>query len=79
LINKIVDNNEKIITAANTQVRSSGIFILILGVVFCLFGFLPLLVYGNSGALSMGILGLFFCAYGLVRLVKKSQYYPSSK
>jgi hypothetical protein len=55
------------------------VFILLLGVVFCLFGFLPLLISGNTGTLFMGVLGLFFAAYGLIRLVKKSQYYPTAR
>ena len=79
LINQIIDNNQKVISAANVQVRSSGLFILLLGGVFCLFGFLPLLISGNTGTLFMGILGLFFAAYGGIRLMKKSQYYPTAK
>jgi hypothetical protein len=79
LINRIIDNNQKVISAANVQVRSSGLFILLLGAVFCLFGFLPLLISGNTGTLFLGIIGLFFAAYGVIRLVKKSQYYPTAK
>lgn len=79
LINQIIDNNQKIIMAANVQVRSSGLFILLIGVAFCLFGFLPLLVSGDTGTLFMGILGLFFAAYGVFRLLKKSQYYPTAR
>lgn len=48
-------------------------------VAFCLFGFLPLLVSGDTGTLFMGILGLFFVAYGVFRLLKKSQYYPTAR
>lgn len=79
LINQIIDNNQKVISAANVQVRSSGLFILLLGAVFCLFGFLPLLISGNTGTLFLGIIGLFFAAYGAIRLMKKSQYYPTTK
>ncbi|MBM4149287.1 MAG: hypothetical protein FJ224_09605 [Lentisphaerae bacterium] len=79
LINQIIDNNQKVISAANVQVRSSGLFILLLGAVFCLFGFLPLFMSGNTGTLFLGIIGLFFAAYGVIRLLKKSQYYPTAK
>lgn len=79
LINQIIDNNQKVISAANVQVRSSGLFILLLGLAFALFGFLPLLISGNTGTLFMGVLGLFFAAYGVIRLLKKSQYYPTVK
>lgn len=79
LINQIIDNNQKVISAANIQVRSSGIFILLLGFVFCLFGFLPLLISGRKETLFLGILGLFFAGYGAIRLMKKSQYYPTAK
>ncbi len=78
-INQIIDNNQKVISAANVQVRSSGMFIFLLGIAFCLFGFLPLLISGNTGTLFMGILGLIFAAYGAFRLLRKSQYYPTTK
>ena len=79
LIDQIIDNNQKIISAANKQIRSSGLFILLLGVGFCLFGFLPLLISGDTRTIFMGVLGLFFAAYGGIRLMKKSQYYPTTK
>jgi len=79
LINQIIDSNQKVISAANVQVRSSGLFILLLGLIFCVFGFLPLLMSGSTATLFMGILGLFFAAYGAIRLFKKSQYYPTAK
>jgi len=79
LINQIIDNNQKVISAANVQVRSSGLFILLLGLMFCLFGFLPLLISGNTGTLFLGIIGLFFATYGIIRMTKKSQYYPTTK
>ena len=78
LINQIIDNNRKVISAANVQVRSAGMFALLLGVVFCLFGFLPLLISGNSSMLFLGIPGLVFAAFGVIRLTKKFQY-PTAK
>jgi len=79
LINRIIDNNQKVISTANAQIRSSGLFILVLGVLFCLFGFLPLLVSGNTATLFLGFIGLFFAGYGVIRLMKKSQYCPTAK
>jgi hypothetical protein len=80
LINQMIDNNEKVISAANVQVRSSGIFMLLLGAVFCLVGFLPWMISGNAGTLFiMGIPGLLFSAFGAIRLLKKSQRYPTAK
>ena len=80
LINRIIDNNQKVISAANVQVRSSGLFVLILGVIFCLIGLVPWITSGSTGTLFiMGIPGLLFTAFGVIRLMKKSQYYPTTK
>jgi len=79
LINQIINNNQKVLSAANVQVKSSGIFILLLGILFCLFGFLPILISGNTSTIFMGLLGLFFAVYGIIRLIKKSQQYPQAK
>jgi hypothetical protein len=62
-----------------TQARTSKLFILILGVLFCLFGFLPLALTGSTATLFMGVMGLAFAAYGAWRLARKSQYYPAAK
>ncbi len=78
LINKIINNNQKMISAANVQVRSSGLFILALGILFCLFGFLPLLISGSTSTLYVGIMGLFCTIYGIIRVMKKSQQYPKA-
>ena len=79
LINQMIDNNQKVISTANLQVRSIGVFILLLGAILCLFGFLPLLTSGATDTLFLGVLGLIFVGYGAARLVKKSQYYPTAQ
>jgi hypothetical protein len=79
LINGLIDDHPKVVSAANRQVRASGLFILLLGTVLMLFGFVPMLISGNTGTLFMGIIGLFFAVYGVLRLMKKSQYYPTGK
>lgn len=78
LLNRIVDSNERVLSAANAQVKSSGLFILLMGVVFCLFGFLPLALHGSTSTLFIGILGVCFALYGALRLLRRSQYYPTS-
>lgn len=79
-INQIIDNNERVISAANVQIRSSGIFVLLLGVIFCLVGFLPWVISGNTGTLFItGVPGLLFATYGATRLLRKSQRYPLAK
>jgi Flp pilus assembly protein TadB len=80
LINQIIDNNQKVVSAANMQVRSSGIFILLLGIIFCSVGFLPLMISGSTVTLFiMGLPGLLFTVFGAMRLLKKSQQFPSAK
>lgn len=79
LINQIIDNNQRVIFAANAQIRSAGLFILLLGAIFCLVGFLPLLISGDRTMLFMAVLGLCFAAFGIARLMKKSQRYPTPK
>ncbi len=75
LINKIIENNQKVVFAANAQVRTSAIFSLVLGVVL----FIPFLISGNTGLLVMAVPGLVFVVYGIIRLLRKSQYYPTTK
>jgi uncharacterized membrane protein HdeD (DUF308 family) len=72
----MIDSNQRVMSTANKQIRSSGIFILLLGVFFCLFGFVPFFMSGSTDILFMGVLGLVFSIYGITRLLKKSQYYP---
>ncbi len=79
LLNQIIANNQKTLAAANAQVRSSGLFILLLGAVFCFFGFLPLILSGNTGTLFMGVIGVFFAVFGTARLLRKSQMYPAAE
>ena len=78
LINQIIDSNETIIATANARMRSSGVFILILGACFCLFGVLPLIMSGNTNTLFMAAMGLPFVIYGILQLSKK-RLYPTAK
>ena len=77
LINQMIDNHQKVTSVANVQIRSSGVFILSLGTMLCLFGFLPLLITGKTGTLFMGVMGLPFVAFGLMRLMKRGERFPT--
>lgn len=71
-------NQPKDIHTDNLRKYSVGICMLLIGVVFCLSGFLPLLHWGDKHVLVIGILGLFCTAYGVIRLTKKSPCRPMS-
>ncbi|MFA4944966.1 MAG: hypothetical protein WC789_09735 [Lentisphaeria bacterium] len=79
LINQIIDSNQQILAAANRQVRSSGWFVLLLGLVLGLFGILPFALSRNPATLFLVVIGLFFVAYGAARLLKKANYYSMAK
>ena len=74
LINRIIDTNKKVLAAANVQIRSSTIFLIVMGVLFCLFGFLPLVISGEKGTMFFGVMGLVFLVTGLLRLRAKAKY-----
>ena len=74
LINRIIDSNKQILTAANVQIRSGTIFMIVLGILFCAFGFLPYFISGQKGPIFLGIMGLVFLITGLLRLRKKAKY-----
>ena len=73
-INRIIDTNKQALTAANVQVRSGTVFMVLTGLIFCAFGFIPYFVYGQKGAIFMGLVGIVFLASGLLRLRPKAKY-----
>ena len=73
-INRIIDSNKQALTAANNQVRSGAIFIMVTGLIFCAFGFLPYFLSGQKGTLFMGIVGIVFLLAGIFRLGSKAKY-----
>lgn len=73
-INRILDSNKQALTAANNQVRSGAIFIIVTGLIFCAFGFLPYFISGQKGALFLGIIGAVFVISGLFCLSAKAKY-----
>ena len=79
LINRIVDNNEKIIASANTQIRSSGLLILLIGAALCVGAFLMYLRSGEVEDLIVGVPGIVFVAYGVIRLMRRSQLFPAAR
>ncbi len=73
-INCIIDSNKQALTAANVQVKSGTAFMIVLGIVFCLFGFLPLIISGQKGTIFLGVMGIVFLVTGLLRLHSKNRY-----
>jgi len=74
LINRIIDSNTKVLAAANVQIKSGTVFLIVLGVLFCASGFLPFALWGQKGMLFSGVMGLVFLITGLLRLRKKAKY-----
>ena len=79
LINRIIDINQKMVVAANAQVRSSGLFVLILGSLFVGLGLTPFIVGGSKFPLIFAVLGAPFLVFGIMRLVTRSQRFPEIK
>ena len=74
LINRIIDSNKQVLAAANVHIRSGTVFLIVLGTLFCVFGFLPLVLTGEKGAVFLGVMGLVFVITGLFRLRPKARY-----
>ena len=62
-INKIIDRNERVIVATNTQLRRGMIFSVIVGLLFVAFGVLSI-----SGEKTAS--GIFFTAIGVVFVIR---------
>ena len=73
-INRIIDSNKQALTAANSHVRSGAIFIIVSGLIFCGFGFLPYIMSGQKGTLFMGVIGIVFLVTGIFRFGSKAKY-----
>jgi len=74
LINRIIDNNKSVLAAANVQIRSGTLFMIVLGILLSAFGFLPVLISGQKDMVFVGVMGLVFLFSGLLRLRSKAQY-----
>lgn len=74
LINRIIDSNKQALTAANSLIRSGSFFMIVSGLIFCAFGFLPYFLSGQKGTLFLGVIGIVFLASGLFRLRSKAKY-----
>lgn len=74
LINRIIDSNTKVLSAANVQIRSGAVFMIVMGALFCAFGFLPLIMFGHKSGLFLGVMGVIFLVTGLLRLRQKAKY-----
>ena len=74
LINQIIDTNRQVLSAANIQIKSGTIFIIIMGILFCAFGIIPFWVTGKTSTLFFAVMGLLFLISGIYRLQKKARY-----
>lgn len=74
LINRIIDSNKQVLSAANNQVRSGTFFMILSGLIFCAFGLFPYFISGQKGGLFLGVIGIVFLASGLLRLRSKAKY-----
>ncbi len=75
MINRIIDNNQRMVSAANSQIKNGGWLTVAIGVFICAMGIL--LSYGESffpfGLIS-GVIGLTFLGFGIRFLLKRSAY-----
>lgn len=78
LINRIIDSNQRILATGNANLRATGVFVLVLGLLFLLPGVVTLCTSSKpSDSLFFFFAGIPFTLYGLFRLLKKSWYYPT--
>ncbi|HEY1190465.1 MAG TPA: hypothetical protein VGE74_22725 [Gemmata sp.] len=77
LLDRMVTNNARVMRTANSQTRSSGLLLLVMGLVFAGLGGWDYL--SNSGPLTVvfGAPGALFLLFGLIRLV--AERYPGSE
>jgi len=68
LLGRMVDNNARVLRAANAQTRSSGLFAVVLGVAFLGFAWWIYTAGNMFLALLCAVFGLPFAFFGLVRL-----------
>lgn len=73
LVNKITDNNIKIISVSNRQIKTFGYFSIIFGVLFIILGIYFALDNILVGSIFIA-LGILFVLNGLFRLNKKSTF-----
>lgn len=76
LLNKIIDNNQRVISTSNIQVRYNNIFIVLFGLVACLMDII-LFMKGHTASHVLLIMGLFCVGFGTFRLMRKTFYYPT--
>ena len=74
LINQIIDNNKQVLSAANVQGKSTSVFLIVMGLLFCAFGIVPYWVSKNPATLFFAIMGLLFLISGIHRLQKKARF-----
>jgi hypothetical protein len=80
LINKMVDNNAKLLAASRYQTKTTGLLTLILGIVFMVFAAICSTMEGwMVNAAFFGCLGLVTVANGILRLNKKSAFPKTDK
>ncbi len=74
LLNRIVDNNQRILAVTNVHIRSNTVFLIIMGSLFGLFGLVPFWITGKPFSLFFTLMGALFLVSGLLRLRPKARY-----
>jgi len=74
ILNKMVDMNEKVISTSNKNLKISGYFGLISGLLFIFLGYYFLQKIEGFIGIIFIVLGLAYMLSSIIRLSRKSQY-----
>ena len=73
-INKIIDRNERVVVATNTQLRRGMIFSIAVGVLFAAFGVFSMVGENLTSGTFFTVLGLVFVIRGIASYSRAARY-----
>jgi len=74
MINRMLDSNSQVMGAARSQVKTSGVISLVLGVGCCIFAIWSYQEMDSFLPYFLGLLGISCLVTGFLRLSKKQEY-----
>jgi hypothetical protein len=74
LLNRMIESNAKVMSAARHQVKSAGVFLVLLGLGFCIFSGWAYQEINVLLSSFFGFSGLAFLVLGIIRLSRKEAY-----
>jgi len=73
LINKTLDNNQRVVSVTNKQMKNMAFVGVVLGLLFAILGIVLLQTSTVNGSIFI-IIGIVITVSGILRLTKKAQY-----